>query len=72
MASTDTIHKQINLLNSKKNGTPRGILPPPPRQCLKLAVNESAPIIKNIWNQEVVTLSMFPEPRKLADVTPVY
>ena len=34
--------------------------------------NESAPIIKNIWNQEVVTLSMFPESRKLADVTPVY
>ena len=70
MASTDTIHKQINLLNSKKNGTPRGI--PPPPQCLKLAVNESAPIIKNIWNQENVTLSMFPESRKLADVTPVY
>ena len=44
----------------------------PPPQCLKLAVNESAPIIKNIWNQEVVTLSMFPESRKLADVTPVY
>ena len=44
MPSTDTIYKQINLLNSKKNDTYGGI----PPKCLKLAVNESAPIIGNI------------------------
>ena len=44
MASTDTIYKQINLLNLKKNDTHGGI----PPKCLKLAVNESAPIITNI------------------------
>ena len=43
MDSTDTIYKQINLLNSKKNETHGGISP----KCLKLAVNESAPIITN-------------------------
>ena len=68
MASTDTIYKQINLLNSKKNGTHGGI----PPKCLKLAANESAPIITNIWNEEVVSSSMFPQSLKLADVTPVY
>ena len=68
IASTDTIYKQINLLNSKKNGTHGGI----PPKCLKLAANESAPIITNIWNEEVVSSSMFPESLKLADVTPVY
>ena len=66
-ASTDTIYKQINLLNSKKNGMHGGILP----KCLKLAANESAPIIANIWNEEVVLSSRFPQPLKLADVTPV-
>ena len=30
IASTDTIYKQINLLNSKKNGTHGAIPPPPP------------------------------------------
>ena len=44
----------------------------PPSKCLKLAVNESAPIITNIWNEEVVSSSMFPESLKLADDTPVY
>ena len=68
IASTDTIYKQINLLNSKKNGTHGGI----PPKCLKLAANESAPIITNIWNEEVVSSSMFPQSLKLADVTPVY
>ena len=67
-ASTDTIYKQINLLNSKKNGMHGGILP----KCLKLAANESAPIIANIWNEEVVLSSMFSQSLKLADVTPVY
>ena len=67
MASTDTIYKQINLLNSKKNGTD-GRIPP---KCLKVAVNESAPMITNIWNEQVVSLSMFPESLKLVDVTPV-
>ena len=68
IASTDTIYKQINLLNLKKNGTHGGI----PPKCLKLAANESAPIITNIWNEEVVSSSMFPESLKLADETPVY
>ena len=36
--SSDTIYKQINLLNLKKNGTHDGI----PPKCLKLVVNESA------------------------------
>ena len=67
-ASTDTIYKQINLLNSKKNGTHGGI----PSKCLKLAANEFAPIITNIWNEEVVSSSMFPQSLKLADVMPVY
>ena len=44
MAVTDTIYKQINLLNSKKNGAHNGI----PPKCLKLAVNASASIITNI------------------------
>ena len=44
----------------------------PPSKCLKLAVNESAPIITSICNEEVVSSSMFPESLKLADVTPVY
>ena len=52
----------------KKNGTLVGI----PPKCLKFAINESAPIITNIWNEEVVSSSMFPESLKLADVTPVY
>ena len=43
-----------------------------PPKCLKLAVNESAPIITNIWNEEIVSSSMFPQSLKLADVTPVY
>ena len=43
----------------------------PPKH-LKLAANESAPIITNIWNEEVVLSSMFPQSLKLADVTPVY
>ena len=68
MAPTDTIYKQIDLLNSKKNGTHGGI----PPKCLNLAVNESAPMITNIWNEEVVSSSMFPESLKLADETPVY
>ena len=68
MAFTDTIHKQINLINSKKNSTHSRI----PFKCLKLAVNEFAPIITNIWNEELVSSSMFPESLKLADVTPVY
>ena len=68
MASTDTIYKQINLLNSKKNGTHDGI----PLKCLKLAANESAPIITNIGNEEVLSSSMFPQSLKLADGTPVY
>ena len=67
MASADTIYKKINLLNSKKNGTHRGI----PPKCLKLLVNESAPITTNIWNEEVVSSSMFSESLKLADVTQV-
>ena len=50
MASANTIYKQINLLNSKKNDTHGGIAP----KCLKLAVNKSAPVIANIWNGEVV------------------
>ena len=66
MAST--IYKQINLFNSKKNSTQDGI----PPKCLKLAVNESAPILTNIWNEEVVSSFMFPESLKLADVTPIY
>ena len=57
MASTDTIYKQVNLHNSKKNGTD-GRIPP---KCLKVATNESAPIITNIWNEQVVSLSMLPE-----------
>ena len=68
MVSTDTIYKQINLLNSKKNDTHGGI----PPKCLKLVINESVPIITNIWNEKVVSSSMFPESRKLANVTPVY
>ena len=68
MASTDTTHKQINLLNSKKNGTDGGI----PPKCLKLAVNESAPNTTNNWNEKVVSSFMFPESLKLANVTPVY
>ena len=66
--STDTIYKQINLLNSKKNDTHGGI----PQKYLKLVVSESAPIMTNIWNEEVVSSSIFPESLKLADVTPVY
>ena len=54
IASTDTIYKQINLLNSKKNDTHGGI----PPNCLKLSVNESAPIITNIWNDESVSSSI--------------
>ena len=42
MASTDTIYKQINFLNSKKNDT-------------KLVANESAPIITKICNEEVTS-----------------
>ena len=68
IASTDTIYKQINLLSSKKNGTHSGI----PPKCLKLAVSKSASIITNIWNEEVVSSSMFPQSLKLADVTPVF
>ena len=68
IASTDTIYKPINLLNLKKNGTHGGN----PPKYLKLASNESAPIITNIWNEEVVSSSMFPQSLKLADVTPVY
>ena len=68
ITSTDTIYKQINLLNLKKNGTHGGS----PPKCLKLATNESAPIITNIWNEEVVSSSMFPQSLKLANVTPVY
>ena len=44
IASTDTIHKQINLLNWKKNSTHGRIFP----KCLKLVANESASIITNI------------------------
>ena len=43
-----------------------------PPKCLKLAVNESVPIIANIWNEEVVSSSMFRESLKLANVTPFY
>ena len=68
MPSTDTIYKQINLLNSKKNDTHGGITP----KCLKLVINESVPIITNIWNEEVVLSSMFLESLKLADVMLVY
>ena len=68
MDSTDTIYKQINLLNSKNNDTHVGV----PPKCLKLAINESIPIITNIWDEKVVSSSMFPESLKLADVTPVY
>ena len=68
MASTDTIYKEINLLNSKRNGMHGGISP----NCLKLAVNKSVPIITNIWNEEVASSSMFPESLKLPDLTPVY
>ena len=67
MPSTDTIYKQISLLNSE-NDTHGGI----PPKCLKLALNESAPIITNIWNDEVVSSPIFPESLKLADVTLVY
>ena len=68
MASTDVIYKQINLLDSKKKGMHSGI----PPKYLKLVINESVPIIRNIWNEKVVSSSMFPESRKLANVTPVY
>ena len=51
----------------KKNGTYGGI----PPKCLKLAVNESPPIITPTGNEEVVSSSMVPESLKLADVTPV-
>ena len=68
MASTDTIYKQINLLNSEKNGAHGGI----PPKSLKLVVNQSAPIITNIWIEEVVSSAMFPESLNLADVPPVY
>ena len=43
--ASDTIYKQINLLNLKKYGTHGGI----PPNCPKSAINESAPIITNIW-----------------------
>ena len=68
MASTDTTYKQISLLNSKKNGTHGGT----PLKCLKLAVNESDPIITNIWNEEVISSSTFPESLNLAVATPAY
>ena len=68
IASIDTIYKQINLLNSIKNDTNGGI----PPKCPKLAINESAPIITNIWNEEFVSSSMFPQSLKLANVMPVY
>ena len=68
MASTDTMYKQINLLNSKKNDKHGGI----PPKCLKVAAIESAPILTNICNREVVSSSMFSESLKLADVMPVY
>ena len=55
MAST--IYKQMNLFDSKKKSTQDGILP----ICLKLAVSESAPILTNIWNEEVVSSVMFPD-----------
>ena len=45
-ASTDTIYKEINLLNSKENGTHGGT-----PKCLKLSANETAPIITNIWKR---------------------
>ena len=47
----------MNLFDSKKNSTQDGI----PPICLKLAVNESAPILTNIWNEEVVSSFMFPD-----------
>ena len=74
MTSTDAIYKQINLLNSKKNGTHGGMPPhpPPPSKCLKLVVNESAPNTTSIWNEEVVSSSMFPGSLKLVDVKPIY
>ena len=66
MASIDTMYKQINLFNSKKNSMHSGISP----KCLKLAVNESAPIITNIGMRKLYrcpcSLSL-----KLADFTPV-
>ena len=43
-----------------------------PPKCLKLVVSESAPITRNIWNEEIVSSSMFPESLKLSYVMAVY
>jgi len=65
---SDEVLREIKELDSKKNGTHGGI----PSKCLKLASEESSPYLTNIWNDEVVVNSTFPNELKLADVSPIF
>ena len=64
----DAILKEINDLDSKKNGTHNDI----PAKCLKLSSLESGPYLTKVWNEEVVKNGIFPNELKLADVSPVF
>lgn len=64
---TDIILKELNMLDSSKNGTHGDI----PAKCLKNVSNECSEYLVRVWNEEIVALSTFPGDLKLADVTPV-
>jgi len=64
----DDILKELNNLDSKKNGTFKGI----PTKSLKVASEECKGYLTNVWNEEIVAQCCFPDELKLADVTPIF
>ena len=62
------IFKEMNSLNSKKQGTKDGI----PTKCLKTACSESSSYLTKVRNEEMLTENSFPQNLKLADVVPVF
>jgi len=64
----DDILKELNNLDSKKNGTFKGI----PSKCLKTGSEECKEYLANVWNEEIVAQCHFPDELKLADVTPIF
>ena len=61
------ILKETTALNNKKNGIFGNI----PTKRLKEVSDIYAPVLNDIWNNEIITQKRFPNNLKLADVTPV-
>ena len=65
---TEEISKEISDLDTNKSGTFGNI----PTKLIKEFSDVCAPVLNNIWNEEIISQQRFPHNLKIADVTPVF